>query len=708
MVSFIKRMIKRISTLKTGVVSFTRQISKKIHIFVGIILAILIYPIPYASANWNPLSWPGGLLKMASGTLLDGVLFIINGVISIIVGAGIWLSVGLVEWAIAINQTITTVSAGKEEGFAHFGWGITLNFANLLFVIAIVVIAFGTMFRRAWGMKLLPKLIGIALLINFSFFIATELITISNKITNVFLPSDILTSRLGSFATFFTSDTSDGLLGVDWSASVGSTLGSDASRIFSPIFAIVFGFVAILTLISIAVVFFVRYVSLTILLILLPVALGMSLLPIAVGKINAWQEWKNNFLKWLIFGPAVAFFIYLAFSLLDYIPATPTGGFVQTAGGSLGNYLALIGILLGGLMVANKMGIAGAGVLQAGVNFAGGRLQKLAQKRGVIAGNRAEEYRKQGEFGKAKRAEFTASMYKGKYGLTFGTQKLKEGLIKPSGGKAEEMQKLISASQRAKTEGWGDFKIDEKIKKLSKHPENPEYADLLGYAIKESKLKNANDYLTPQIKDSLSRSGKGKLYEDLEKFAVNTSDSATATALGDMYEASRTTARLLEKVKDNEWGKIIKINKIFEDIKAEDHKNADGTYNTVAYNNAVEKNKWERERIVRGLALNQPEKLAKAFGSLAAGEQRINFVKANQEADRGSVDSGFNLSKFDEAIPTRTKEYYVATPAPTGKTKKKSEDMSPAEKLFKGVYEEPGKETLSRENVEAMIKENKI
>ncbi len=676
-------MIKRLSTLKTEVVSFTRQISKKIHIFVGIILAILIYPIPYASAfNWNPLSWPGGLLKIASGTLLDGVLFIINGVIGIIVGAGIWLSVGLVEWAIAINQTITTVSAGKEEGFAHFGWGITLNFANLLFVIAVVVIAFGTMFRRAWGMKLLPKLIGIALLVNFSFFIATELITISNKITNVFLPSDILTSRLGSFATFFTSDTSDGLLGVDWSASVGSTIGSDASKIFSPIFAIVFGFVAILTLISIAAVFFIRYVSLTILLILLPVALGMSLLPITVGKINAWQEWKNNFLKWLIFGPAVAFFIYLAFSLLDYIPATPTGGFVQTAGGSLGNYLALIGILLGGLMVANKMGIAGAGVLQAGVNFAGGRLQKLAQKRGAIAGNRAEEYRKQGEFGKAKRAEFTASMYKGKYGLTFGTQKLKEGLVKPSGGKAEELPKLISASQRAKAEGWGDFKIEEKIKKLSKNPENPEYADLLGYAIKEGKLKNANDYLTPQIKDSLNRSGKGKLYKELELYAMNTIESLEALAAGNINEAARIVQKeILALVKPGDIKKL-KLSTIF----SQPNRN---NFNTQeAYDEAVNKANVKAKLITRALILDSPEKIQAAFMSLAPGEEKIAF-----NTERENMLSEARLAGATSVIPKRVNEYLTS---------------SPAKKLFENVYAVPTKETLSREDIKAAIKENTV
>jgi hypothetical protein len=298
----------------------------------------------------NPVTVAKCILNTTVSGVVDIFVKIIDSVIGAIVKVFVFLAIVLVKWALDINLTIT-----EPGSLAYFGWGLTLNFANLLFVVAIVAIAFGIMFRRAWAKKSLPRLILIALLINFSFFIAKELIMISDSITKVFLNTGTL--NLGNFADFFT-----GAGNVNIDTSIGSALGKGISSVFfGPIAAIAFGFIAFLTILAIAVAFLVRYVSLTILLILLPLALGMSLLPIKVGKMpNAWQEWQDNFFKWLIFGPAMMFFIYLSFQLLGYKQSAPEGGFIQIFGTELGNYVAIIGILLGGLIVANKMGIAGA------------------------------------------------------------------------------------------------------------------------------------------------------------------------------------------------------------------------------------------------------------------------------------------------------------------------------------------------------------
>ena len=107
--------------------------------------------------------------------------------------------------------------------------------------------------------------------------------------------------------------------------------------------------------------------------------------------------------------------------------------------------------------------------------------------------------------------------------------------------------------------------------------------------------------------------------------------------------------------------------------------------------------------MVRGLALNQPEKLTKAFTSLSAGEQRINFIKTNQESQHGSMDSKLDRIDFSfNKVPKRTQEYYIATPAPI----KKSGPMSQAEKLFKNVYKEPPKDTIERAEFEEKTKKD--
>src|SRR4030042_5966834 len=71
----------------------------------------------------------------------------------------------------------------------HTGWQIVLNFANLGFVLAIIVIAFSTIFRReSYAMKqTLWKLIVAALLVNFSLVIAGAFINVSDIFSDFFL-----------------------------------------------------------------------------------------------------------------------------------------------------------------------------------------------------------------------------------------------------------------------------------------------------------------------------------------------------------------------------------------------------------------------------------------------------------------------------------------------------------------------------------------
>ncbi len=368
------------------------------------------------------LGWGSGLIQ---STVLEIINFLIGGVVKILVS----LAIILVKWAIDINYTITNANS---ESLAYFGWGLTLNFANLLFVLAIVAIAFGIMFRRAWAKKSLPKLIIVALLINFSFFIAKELITIADSITKIFLNTGTL--NLKSFADFFTGDSVWKINWNDPKVSAGSVIAAQSAQLFGPIFAIVFGFIAFLTLLAVAVAFLVRYVSLTILLILLPLALGMSLFSIKVGKMpNAWQEWQDKFLKWLIFGPAAAFFIYLSFGILKYPPATPTGGPIQVFGSEIGNYIAIIGILLGGLMVANKLGVAGSGIAQSGINQAFGQGSKLI-KRGQRANEASMRQRTLAGMAPTRLQKALKPLYKG---LASSTQATQKQVVTSFGGKFE-------------------------------------------------------------------------------------------------------------------------------------------------------------------------------------------------------------------------------------------------------------------------------
>ena len=69
------------------------------------------------------------------------------------------------------------------------GWTVCRDIANMLFILFMVVIAFATIFRiEEYGIKkLLPKVIGIALLINFSMVFCSAIIDFSNIFADFFI-----------------------------------------------------------------------------------------------------------------------------------------------------------------------------------------------------------------------------------------------------------------------------------------------------------------------------------------------------------------------------------------------------------------------------------------------------------------------------------------------------------------------------------------
>lgn len=569
-------------------VSFIKQMMKRIGIFAGVVFIALTYPIHHASAEWYDFL---GINNITENALTNIFTYLINFFIGGIAKILLWIGIEFVKWSIEINHTIAVKSS-----FASFGWGITLNLANFLIVIGIVVIAFGTMFRREWGMKLLPKLIIIALLINFSYFIAVELITVADKITIAFLDTTNASDQWTKFAEFFAVSAD----GVGWNfAEISGKIGEGIVNLASPLVAIAFTYVAFLSLCALAVAFLIRYVIITILLILLPVALVMSIFPVTVGAMNVWQKWKDEFIKWLLFGPIMAFFIYLAFALLKH-PPTTTSGFITVAGRDMGNYIALIGILLGGLFMAKKLGVAGTGIVQAGVNFAGSKFQQLTQKRAIMARSRAEQWEKQGEKGKAFRAKLIGGMYKG---MTYGTQQAKGALLQTWGGKAEETPKLASISQKIKDENWSDLKINKEFARLSKNPDDPDFHDLVAYGLKEGKVENPRDYLTEDIERGLIRAGKDNIYKDIEKAAVGTRTSFQQMQT-DTDAAAQTMKDVFGKVKvDKNFGKNVGVAKVFEGDDAA-----------------------HQETVAKWLVMHSPEAISESI-KLVRPQDKAKFIK---------------------------------------------------------------------------------
>jgi len=336
---------------------------------------------------------------------LGNVLLAIQGMVGVVV---VWLA--------ALGLGILNFANPQKAQLVQEGWKVARDLANMFFVLILLAIAFATILRiETYGMKsLLPKLIIAALLINFSLVFAGVNIDFSGVMTAFFvsdgqvffkdiakamkLPKIMTTTAEEKGETYrcvlngviqiegIPADQCNYCIGAcepmptaaklqtenDWKGLGDSYWAVISSLFFSIMFtvvaAFVFGALAFLLLGRILIIWF--------LLIIAPIAWLFWVLP---ATRHLFSQWWNTFIKWVFFAPAAFFFIWLSVkSWSQFI--SPSGG--SAVGGvkqivtdeMLGSqlvpqimeptnfvqFLLVCGMLLGSLIVAQKMGIYGA------------------------------------------------------------------------------------------------------------------------------------------------------------------------------------------------------------------------------------------------------------------------------------------------------------------------------------------------------------
>lgn len=324
-----------------------------------------LFPVKFANAFLIEFIGISAVL-LAVGAILYALGYI--GSILVALGGG------LTQWALNLNNALMTTEA------VGIGWVISRDIANLGFVLAIIIIAFTTILR--WESyetkKLLTRLIIAAMLVNFSLLIAGAFIDFSGVITNFFI------KEASSGGTFQLRDNLMQAFGTHKALKpvqdpgrlkiifedLKNGVNSPVSFVASLFFVVIFTFAAAVVLLGLAFMFFIRYISLALLLILMPLAWLFWILP---DLQHLWSKWWSSFFRWVFFAPAASFFVYLAVkipegsaganqlagieSLLNpgNTPIATEGFFTM-----LGQMILVTGILVGGLIVSDKMGIYGA------------------------------------------------------------------------------------------------------------------------------------------------------------------------------------------------------------------------------------------------------------------------------------------------------------------------------------------------------------
>ena len=341
--------------------------------------SLLIFLGPLGMATW--------LFKDKIGDAGQGVL---EGVLATLGEILAKLAIHPLEWANSLLQWVTSKNfisfsfTGADNWVVQTGWTMVRDFTNMFIILGFVIVALATILRikEYQAQKLLPILIGIALLINFTpvicgFFIDISNVTMNHFLTEGAVPVNSMIDEMNEGIEKIRNDDEAEL----------------PAKVISFLLIAMFGLVGAIILALLAFLFIFRYIILWILIILSPIAFFCYVLPFTK---KYFSQWWNIFFQWCIIGIPAAFFIYLSRELMLAISgesAKITGDLTNAPTGSAGGfgnlfvYIIPLAFLIAGLYVSLHTGAAGASAIMSSSN----RVARRAGRVGKWAGGKIGE-----------------------------------------------------------------------------------------------------------------------------------------------------------------------------------------------------------------------------------------------------------------------------------------------------------------------------
>ncbi len=393
------------------------------------------------------------------------------------------------------------------------GWAMVRDLANMFFIVILLIIAFATILgiEKYNYKKWLPKLILMAVLINFSKMICGLLIDVAQV---------VMLSFVNSFKTIGGTNIVHMLGITEWQKFRGGgtmdELGVSNWEILGAYaLAAIYVVISIVVIGTMMLVLAMRIIMIWIYVILSPLAFLMQSFPGGQGYAG---KWWTQFTQNLVVGPVLAFFIWLSFSVVTFDvtgtkvlgdnqpPLDPSGDMSEDGFGKgdlMIQFIVSIGLLIGGLKVSQEIGgaagsIAGKGMARlnkmsvGAQNFAKRKSLDAAKSTGKFIGREAlgrvvsplaqmapegSKLKTRGDLGQAWRKDIKASRKKSKVekrqkflksmGMGEGFGHLASSKLKES-GKHKKYETMYRA-----TEEMG--RKPEVARKLAKHFENPRH-----------------------------------------------------------------------------------------------------------------------------------------------------------------------------------------------------------------------------------------
>ncbi|MBU0671282.1 type IV secretion system protein, partial [Patescibacteria group bacterium] len=242
-----------------------------------------------------------------------------------------WVVVMPNGWLSGVIMNVMIQVAGMGGGIISLpavvqGWEVVLNLTNMFFVLMLLIIAFATVLKiESYSYKkLLPTLVIVAILVNFSRIICGLAIDASQVVMKTFVDA-ISANAEGGIAVMFQMNK---MMELQSQPEEFQGQSINVQLLLAMIMAGAMLTVLVIVLLIYTVVIISRIVIFWIATILSPIAFACAVLP-ATKKY--FQQWLEMFSRYLIIGPIIMFFLWLAL-FISASATNPDSGIVGEIG----------------------------------------------------------------------------------------------------------------------------------------------------------------------------------------------------------------------------------------------------------------------------------------------------------------------------------------------------------------------------------------
>ena len=337
---------------------------------------------------------------------------------------------------VGILYSVINIPVYPSGGIAVIdeSWKIMRDFANMFFIVALIMMAFATIFDVLPGAAkynaraLFGRFLLTALLINFSLVIGVLVIQGTQVLSNTFLIA------MGDISNQLGQKLNPSLLIPKLTTTTGYAQAVEQGvfkSLISLVFAVILGATFLFSLLTAVIFAFIRIPILWALLVVSPIAWILNIFPSGQGTFSKW--WKT-FIGWNMFLPIFLFFLYFGLYFLGQQDAVMAAIAEQVKNQNIGEgvpftfqilfmYIMAGIFLIGGTMVAMKAsmftGTGVVGVAKWSRGVASRRLGLTAM--GGAATQRLEQIKQEGLPG-----GFGQKLYGGQAGLERQTSRWAE------------------------------------------------------------------------------------------------------------------------------------------------------------------------------------------------------------------------------------------------------------------------------------------